>query len=422
MSKPSGEDILGTVVELARRAGGDAPRRDDARFEQLEVRLVARHFERQRERHVWVSSLAVAACLALGIAGWSFYTPALTYTVVNGAEVQGSVLGKDGTKVRFSDGSVVAIAAGAEAHVGDVSAHGSRVRLGHGQVSLAITKRPDAAWFVEAGPYTVRVTGTAFDVSWSQSEQLFEVNLHHGSVVVTGPQIGNGFALRPGQRLIGRRGGHVLVEGPRPAPAATETSASSFGAAANPAPAIDAASGSLAAAGASVTPDVSGDARRVDSAALHTTWAKLVAQGKFRSVIDDAKRRGIEQTLTTASIEDLSALADAARYESVRDLARRALLAERQRFPRSSAAREAAFLLGRLAEERGEGALEWYDRYLAESPRGPYAAQALGRRMMIYYRERGHADAAPLAREYLQRFPKGAYVSAARKIVDHPSQ
>jgi TolA-binding protein len=405
------------MIELARRAGGDPPRRDDARFEQLEVRIVARHFERQRERRVWISSLAAAACLALGVAGWSFYTPALTYTVVNGAEVEGRVVGKAGTKVRFSDGSEVAIQSGAEARVGDVSAHGGRVRLGHGQVSLSITKRPDAAWFVDAGPYTVRVTGTAFDVSWSQAEQLFEVNLHHGSVVVTGPQIGSGFALRPGQRLIGRHGGHVLVEGPRPAPVAAAADV-----AANTPPALDGASGALAAAGSSVTPEVSGDVRRADSAATPTTWAKLVAQGKFRAVIEDAKRRGIEQTLVAASIEDLSALADAARYESSRDLARRALLAERQRFPRSSAAREAAFLLGRLAEERGEGALEWYDRYLAESPRGPYAAQALGRRMMIYYRERGQADAAPLAREYLQRFPKGAYVSAARKIVDQPSQ
>jgi hypothetical protein len=156
-------------------------------------------------------------------------------------------------------------------------------------------------------------------------------------------------------------------------------------------------------------------------AAPHTSWAKLVAQGKFSTVIDEAKRRGIEQTLASASIEDLAALADAARYARSTDVARRALLAERQRFPRSNAAREAAFLLGRLAEERGEGALDWYDRYLAESPRGTYAAQALGRRMMIFYSQRGPAEAAPLAEEYLKRFPKGAYVSAARKIVDHPS-
>jgi TolA-binding protein len=322
--------------------------------------------------------------------------------------------------VRFSDGSEVAVQRGAEASVRDVGAHGGHVSLERGQVSLSITKKPGAAWFVEAGPYTVRVTGTAFDVSWSEQEQLFEVNLYHGSVVVTGPQIGNGFALRPGQRLVGRRGGHVLVEGPRSSPVAAAESAA-LAAGVNTPPPSRVTTDFAPEAESTASVDAQGDARRSDPAVPHTSWAKLVAQGKFSTVIDEAKRRGIEQALASASIEDLAALADAARYARSTDVARRALLAERQRFPRSSAAREAAFLLGRLAEERGEGALDWYDRYLSESPRGPYAAQALGRRMMIYYRQRGPAEAAPLADEYLKRFPKGAYVSAARKIIDHPS-
>jgi TolA-binding protein len=159
------------------------------------------------------------------------------------------------------------------------------------------------------------------------------------------------------------------------------------------------------------------DVRRGEASNPHTAWARQVAQGKFQAVIDEAQRRGLEQTLAGASIEDLSALADAARYASSTGIARRALLAERQRFPRSSAAHEAAFFLGRLAEERGDGALEWYDRYLAESPKGPYASQALGRRMMIFYRQRGKGTTLPLAQGYLERFPNGPYASAARKIV-----
>ena len=43
------------------------------------------------------------------------------------------------------------------------------------------------------------------------------------------------------------------------------------------------------------------------------------------------------------------------------------LLAERSRFPGSRSAIEAAFFLGRIAEDEGGDAIEWYDRYLSES-------------------------------------------------------
>ena len=92
------------------------------------------------------------------------------------------------------------------------------------------------------------------------------------------------------------------------------------------------------------------------------------------------------------------------------------LLAERQRFPGSGPARDAAFFLGRLAEDQGGGAIEWYERYVSESPRGPYASQAFGRKMMLLYKQRGAGAAEPVAQEYLRRFPNGPYAATARKI------
>ena len=63
-------------------------------------------------------------------------------------------------------------------------------------------------------------------------------------------------------------------------------------------------------------------------------------------------------------------------------------------------AREAAFFLGGLAEDESgvaatKTALEWYERYMAESPRGTYAAQALGRQMILVHKLRGAAAARP---------------------------
>ncbi|HWA73089.1 MAG TPA: FecR domain-containing protein [Polyangiaceae bacterium] len=412
----SGEEIVKRMVEVAQRVGGEPSRRDEARFEQLEERLALHGMGHAPKPRLWLGSLAAAACLCVALGAWWLHTPALTYAVLGGAVESGVVVGREHTKIHFSDGSEVALEPGAQASIEDMTARGGRVKLRQGRVTVDIVKKPDTRWFVDAGPYAVRVTGTAFDVRWSSAERKFELDLHHGSVVITGPQIDKGYTLGAGQKLIGRSEGPVVVEGPTRALSSALRSAS-------PGRSPSSVQGAIASADATSTsaealpPLEAPQNARVPEASAHTPWSQKVAQGKFQAVIDEAQRRGLEQTLATASIEDLSALADAARYASSTGIARRALLAERQRFARSNAAREAAFFLGRLAEERGEGALEWYDRYLSESPKGPYASQALGRRMMIFYRQRGQETTLPLAREYLQRFPKGPYATAARKIL-----
>lgn len=418
----SGQAIVEKMVEVAQRMGGEPSRRDEARFERLEERLAIHGMGRAPDFRLRLGSLAAAACLCVALgAWWLLHAPALTYAVLGGAVEGGVVTGREHTQIRFSDGSQVSLEPGARASIAEMTAQGGRVKLTQGQVTVDIVKKPDARWFVDAGPYAVRVTGTAFDVRWSNAERKFELDLHHGSVVVTGPQIVEGYTLAAGQRLVGRSQGPVVVEGQRVTaalPRSTIPPRTAAAAAAAPAQGSLARAGTATAALPPAPVEALPDARRLDPGA-RATWSQKVAQGKFQAVIDDAQRRGLEQTLATASIEELSALADAARYASSTGIARRALLAERQRFARSNAAREAAFFLGRLAEERGEGALEWYDRYLSESPRGPYASQALGRRMMIFYRQRGKESALSLAREYLQRFPKGSYASAANKIVGH---
>jgi len=139
-------------------------------------------------------------------------------------------------------------------------------------------------------------------------------------------------------------------------------------------------------------------------------------------VIAAAEARGLDATLSSAALEDLAALADSARYARRISLAKRVLLAERKRFPASRAARDAAFFLARLAEDEGGGALDWYDRYLSESPRGTYAPQALGRKMLLVHAQQGAAAARPLAAEYLERHPSGPYAASARKIADAPEK
>jgi len=121
----------------------------------------------------------------------------------------------------------------------------------------------------------------------------------------------------------------------------------------------------------------------------------------------------------TAALEDLAALGDAARYARRTPIARAALLSIRRRFSSSSQAKEAAFFLGRISETSAgppASALGWYEQYLAEDPSGVYASQALGRKLLIVHRESGAARAAPIAQEYLRRFPAGPHAPNARKL------
>jgi hypothetical protein len=151
-------------------------------------------------------------------------------------------------------------------------------------------------------------------------------------------------------------------------------------------------------------------------------WEAELGQGHLEAIVKDAQSRGLEECLNKASSDELSALADAARYTRHNGIARRALMAIRQRFAGSRKATEAAFSLGKMAEAaRSEPvALALFDTYLSEAPNGTYASEALGRKMAIVRNTNGSVTARPLARDYLVKYPLGTYASAAQAILYNP--
>jgi hypothetical protein len=88
----------------------------------------------------------------------------------------------------------------------------------------------------------------------------------------------------------------------------------------------------------------------------------------------------------------------------------------RQRFAGSDAARTAAFLLGRMSEGSPASAITWYDTYLGEAPAGTFAAEALGRKMALLDRSGRRSAARTIAKQYLARYPKGAYAELANQL------
>jgi hypothetical protein len=154
----------------------------------------------------------------------------------------------------------------------------------------------------------------------------------------------------------------------------------------------------------------------------HPRWAPLLARGDFETIVAQATKAGLELCLGSDTEQNLAALADAARYTHRDDLARRALLALRVRFPATSRARDAAFFLARLGETGGSGALPWYARYLEEAPRGSYAEEALGREMILLGRRREDAARARgVASHYLEAYPRGLYTSEASALLASPA-
>lgn len=405
VAQPDADKQTAELVKLARRElHGETPLSEEAGFARLQRRLGPRAPLWSRRWVAGAVALASAGALAALLLGRS-HPPRLTYQVTDGVVRDSQILAREGTRIRFSDGSEARLARGTEARIENVTEHGADVVLTRGSMKVHVAKRPRAAWKVAAGPYDVRVTGTAFDVSWSNQSQTFDLRLETGAVIVSGPLAVSGIPLAAGQHLFSKLNeGRLTVEGGAPdealdrVPTATPVDAPTPRA--ESAPVAPQAAASVAARGA---PEAH-------------AWTREVSLGHFDAVLEAAEQRGLDRTLASGSPEELSALADAARYAGRPAIAKRVLLAQRERFAGSSAARDAAFFLGRIAEEGGGGASEWYQRYLEESPRGAYASQALGRQMMLLHQLRGRSAAQPMASEYLRRYPNGPYAAAARKI------
>ena len=108
------------------------------------------------------------------------------------------------TRLHFSEGSEIALEVDARAEVQDLGPNGARIVLAEGMARTYFVPRSQARWQVAAGPYLIEVTGTVFDVEWSDSNQSLDLWLRKGSVRVTGPLISGGVVMTHGQHLSTR--------------------------------------------------------------------------------------------------------------------------------------------------------------------------------------------------------------------------
>jgi hypothetical protein len=427
----SGDEGLRLLIQLTRETLSEDATRDAWPVDENGLRRLERGSGRSvrlRWPVVSVLGLAALAAVAAPTAWFAARRPGpLTFEVIDGTVgAAGEILqGQTATRIHFSDGSDIALGREARAQVGDLAAEGGRIVLSNGRAHTFFVPRPHTRWQVVAGPYVVQVTGTVFDVQWSEENQAFDVWLQKGSVRVSGPLIGDGMVVTHGHHLLTRvKDNKVLLDSQTepaepfgaPAPAAAAELPSEP-------PAVEGAAGGGAAPASEAGKESAGSAKAgragFERAPLGAkSWSRRLARGDFEAVVAAAEQRGIDSVLSRGTLAQLSALADAARYTRRGRLAARALVAERERFPETAEGREASFFLGNLAEDGGDsrGAVAWYGRYLREDSAGTYAAQSLGRKMLI--ESDGNSSAARGdAGDYLHRFPAGSYADAARLIL-----
>jgi TolA-binding protein len=419
------------AVEVIRRHFGDLPDvRREALLHTVQSRMNVRPPRRRLSWSVGVAG-AAAACAALvggALAVHRHGRPQALSFRVEGADLRsgGYVEATSSSRpvLRFSDGSEVALTEGARAHVRAVDERGARFTLDEGQAHAYVVHSPATRWSFDAGPYVVIVTGTSFGISWISAEGRLDVRLENGAVMVSGPVFDTPVALRAGQSLTVHGHEVVIRDLSSAEPASSKERDAPVGLAA-PGPDLQSESNSTGERLAGGSPAPRRAARPSPRGSAPTSnyhWAAKVVDGKFDAVVDEALQIGLDSVLAASSSDDLSALADAARYTRRNDVARAAFLAMRRRFESSERARVAAFSLGRLAESLKDVrvALSWFETYLMEAPEGTYASEALGRKMLLVQQLDGPEAARPLAEAYQRRFPSGTYAQAARALTLGP--
>jgi len=420
--EPEGARTLASFADVIRDgADGRTAMELEEGLAELSARIATSRSRRQRTIRWSLIGATAGLCALVTVhivsdarrGGAASPASAPLYAVEGGSVLAGGYLresGHDGIKLSFSEGSRFELTSGTRGRLRAADKEGARVAIEQGTARFQVVPGSDRRWLVEVGPFIVTVKGTVFTVSWDSSNERFELMLRRGCVVVSGPVSGGDIVLRANQRLVvNLPKAETVITDEDPAGADHEPGASVTA----PGPVVlgpplvrdkPAASGPLAASLPSK------NSRR---------WTEALASGNWDSILEDVERTGVEAALDKATSEELFALASAARYRHRPDLARSALLAERRRFPGSARAIDAVFFLGRVEESRERGArqaISLYDEYLARTPTGSYAAEALGRKMTIVRETDGAAEARPIAEEYLRRFPKGSYAGPARTL------
>lgn len=348
-----------------------------------------------------------------------------------------SALPDDSLELTFSDGSRVHLDGDGDARITRIDHRGAVLDLSRGRAHVAVVHRADTSWGVHAGPFTVEIIGTEFEVDWDPETARFEIAMERGQVEVVGPVVERR-SVRDNERLrVWLREGRLeqastdVPTTPSPAPVelAVAPSASPPTPAGDP-PSPDTAErtgpASRARVPAMAEPARPGPAElspadrgpETTAEAAQPGPAELSRAGRYAEAMEAAEARGWQQTLSDLDGPSLLHLGNAARFVGQLDKAEDAYRTVRSRFTGVHRAR-AAFALGRLAMDQQNAparAATNFEAFLAEAPTDALAREAAGRLIEARQRAGDATGARRAAVAYLSRYPDGPHAPLARSL------
>jgi hypothetical protein len=369
------------IDDAARQALSEGP--SDVQRTRQRARFVAEARGGQRRFYRELAVGLVAAGLG-GVLVFSLWQPR-----ASGLEVP--VL--EGNAFVFNEQSHVTLQPGAKAHVERAKGREVVVVLESGELQCSITSGLKNVWRFRAGPNEVVVRGTKFSVLWRPQDEALDVSVSEGKVEVRTAD-GKLQFVTAGAQLAWKK----TAEEP-PVVQLEEPSVREPVAAPKPRPVVV----------AKAQPQLRD---------LMPEWKRLAEAGKYAKAVALVEEQGVEGAMAGVSSDDLLLFADAARLTKRADLGRAVLGQVRTRFKGSGDATEAAFRLGRLEfdAQRLSEAGGWFDTYVKEAPDGPFATEAMGRRLDAWQRLKD-SRVGSAATEYLEKYPRGAYAPLARQVL-----
>jgi transmembrane sensor len=420
-------ELESVLAEVGRTVQAEARRRQ--LVPEIQARLAHLESRRVRPRALrWSFALGSAGLCAAAAAILILRPQPLSFAIAGAAgngQVGASLVapGAGPLELHFSDGSAVTLPPRAEAHVDALDGQGATLAIEDGTLEVSVVHRARTHWQVRAGSYRIQVTGTRFAAGWDRRSQSLTVNMHEGSVLVSGPGLKEPVRVVTGQRLQANAGGanlgfeasHDIAareemaplpdlggEGATPAPTLAPVPID-LPAERNPAPARARHVEAMAVGRAG--PSTAGD------------WRIQAARAEYREALAAAVLEGWRAECGRLGADDLVLLGDVARLAGDLNRAEEAYRSARRRFPEAD---RPTFALGLIAFEgrhdyRAAG--DWFAGYLRSFPRGPLAREAAGRLIESRLRAGDDGQAREAATSYLRAFPDGPHAALARRTV-----
>jgi hypothetical protein len=393
--------------------------RTTQRLREVQTRLEMSAAERTRPssallpRWAWVGIGALACVALIGVMGGTrslMQGPKSPLSVTlesQATRLVGSwvVAGNETKQLSFSDGTSVSLHPHTKLRVVETTATGGTIDLGKGRTLAQIKPIQGADWRFRAGPFSVRVTGTEFDLAWDPGTGVLELALHQGSVMLSGPTVAGEKPVRKGQ--------FVRVELPASERRKAELDTASVELEKEDLAGLksDRSSEDSMNGPSDGNSDKAFQSTKKDSTATATSSDKSLLSNNPKDVLTHVDKLGSQVVFRSASAQELWSVARAARLGGRPELARDSLLALRTKHGTRG---ETSYLLGKVHADQLRAtseAISWFETYLKEAPGGPLAEQATGRLVEL---QAGTLRGRSAAKRYLELYPSGAYADFSR--------